>query len=115
MLYSRIAEVKFKKHHGFVRDTKEHYLGHIRPFLWRPQKVLNPPAFLVHRAGPRAGAPADAAEQLPARPFYTFGVSHSLFPTQKPGFKMLRRRARDGQWEVHGQRYKMQPDVIPRR
>ncbi|CAK9114871.1 unnamed protein product [Durusdinium trenchii] len=88
----RRFKVKFKKRHGVKKRQRVHYLGNVKPRIWRAHKVLQPPPLLVHQTD---GAIAD--HQLQARPYFYRGVSHWLFPSRRGGIHVMKRSA-SGQW-----------------
>jgi len=90
----RRDKYKFKQYHGKLRNLGGRYFREtLQPWIWRTQKVLEPPPMLVNE---KTGNIAD--KQLPARPYYFRGLSHTLFPTSqlRTGFPSMR-RSRSGQ------------------
>lgn len=102
--------VKFKKFHGLKRKARRNWVGNIKPMLWRPHKVHQPPPLLVYRDG---GDTAPQDRQLKARPYYFRGVTHWLFPSRRSGFHSLRLSSK-GQWVAQNQGIKYQETVRPR-
>eukprot|EP00922_Rhytidocystis_sp_ex-Travisia-forbesii_P017305 GHVS01025826.1.p1 GENE.GHVS01025826.1~~GHVS01025826.1.p1 ORF type:complete len:207 (-),score=23.91 GHVS01025826.1:100-660(-) len=90
--HRRVKKLSYKKHHGIIRNRRLNYEGNVRPFIWRNARCLEPPPLMVYK---ETGATADY--QLPARPFYQRGVSHSLFPVGRTGFPGMR-VTRDGRF-----------------
>ena len=90
----RRDKYKFKQYHGKLRNRGgKFFRDTLQPWIWRTQKILEPPPLMVKE---QTGDIASA--QLPARPYYFRGLSHTLFPTGnlKTGFPALR-RGRGGQ------------------
>eukprot|EP00931_Biecheleriopsis_adriatica_P105060 TRINITY_DN79656_c0_g1_i1.p1 TRINITY_DN79656_c0_g1~~TRINITY_DN79656_c0_g1_i1.p1 ORF type:complete len:460 (+),score=86.01 TRINITY_DN79656_c0_g1_i1:32-1411(+) len=104
------VRVKFKKRHGIKKRARHDYIGNIKPWLWRAQRVQRPPPLMVYQA---SGEVAPAEKQLRPRPYYFRGVSHWLFPSRRGGFHSMRRSAR-GQWVGLLQQYKIREAVRPR-
>lgn len=93
----RRHRVKFKKRHGVKKRQRVHYMGNIKPTLWRAHRVRQPPPLLVHQEDGRIAA---MEEQLKPLPYFFRGVSHWLFPSRsntKGGFHSLKRNA-GGHW-----------------
>jgi hypothetical protein len=91
----RRDKYKFKQFHGKLRNRGGRYFREtLQPWIWRTQKVLEPPPMLVNEKSGEI-----ASKQLPARPYYFRGLSHTLFGTAhlRTGFPSMR-RSRDGQW-----------------
>ncbi len=87
----RRDKYKFKQHHGRIGNRGGRYFrATLQPWIWRTQKLLEPPALLVKE---KTGEISD--KQLPARPYYFRGLSHTLFPTShlRTGFPSMRRSA----------------------
>jgi len=103
-------KITFKKRHGIKKRARHDYIGNIKPWLWRAQRVQQPPPMLVYA---QSGDPAPRERQLKARPYYFRGVSHWLFPSRRGGFHQMRRSAR-GQWVGLLQQYKIREAVRPR-
>jgi hypothetical protein len=89
----RRDKYKFKQYHGKLRNKGGRYFREtIQPWIWRTQKVLEPPPLLVNK---QSGEIAD--KQREARPYFFRGLSHTLFPVNlRTGFPSLR-RGRNGQ------------------
>eukprot|EP00386_Alphamonas_edax_P006361 GDKI01020608.1.p1 GENE.GDKI01020608.1~~GDKI01020608.1.p1 ORF type:complete len:503 (-),score=110.64 GDKI01020608.1:98-1606(-) len=83
----RRTATSFKHYHSIIRRRQQHWFRNIQPFMWRTQKVNEPPPLLVYK---QTGHAAPLDDQLPARPHYFRGVSHALFPKERPGFKTMR-------------------------
>eukprot|EP00442_Polarella_glacialis_P028651 CAMPEP_0115050362 /NCGR_PEP_ID=MMETSP0227-20121206/1735_1 /TAXON_ID=89957 /ORGANISM="Polarella glacialis, Strain CCMP 1383" /LENGTH=225 /DNA_ID=CAMNT_0002434195 /DNA_START=400 /DNA_END=1073 /DNA_ORIENTATION=- len=84
-------KVKFKKRHGVKKRERHNYIGNVKPWLWRAQRVQQPPPLMVYQ---QSGEVAPRELQLKARPYYFRGVSHWLFPSRRGGFHGMRRSAR---------------------
>lgn len=84
----RRDKYKFKQYHGKLRNKGGRYFREtIQPWIWRTQKVLEPPPLLVNK---QSGEIAD--KQREARPYFFRGLSHTLFPVNlRTGFPSLRR------------------------
>lgn len=102
--------VKFRRSHGVKRNAFRHYKGNMVPWLWRVQRVQQPPPLLVYKA---TNATAPAEVQLPARPHYFRGVTHILYPARRSGFQVLRRSAQ-GKWVGRNVQYNRGEDFRPR-
>jgi len=102
--------IKFKQRHGVKRRVRKHYLSNWIPWLWRAQKVAQPPPLLVHA---RSGDVAAQDRQLPARPYFFRGVSHWLFPSRRSGFNLLRRTS-SGHWKGVLRQFRLVDAVRPR-
>jgi len=102
--------VKFKKTHGIKKRARHDYIGNVKPWLWRAQRVQQPPPLMVYE---KSGDVAASELQPKARPYYFRGVSHWLFPSRRGGFHSMRRSAR-GQWVGVLQQYKIREAVRPR-
>mmetsp|Transcript_80950 Transcript_80950/g.142784 ORF Transcript_80950/g.142784 Transcript_80950/m.142784 type:complete len:423 (-) Transcript_80950:47-1315(-) len=102
--------VKFKKRHGIKKRARHDYMGNVKPWLWRAQRVQQPPPMMVYQ---NSGEIAARELQPKARPYYFRGVSHWLFPSRRGGFHSMRRSAR-GQWVGLLQQYKIREAVRPR-
>ena len=90
----RRDKYKFKQYHGKLRNLGGKYFRDtLQPWIWRTQKVLEPPPLMVNE---RSGEIAD--KQLPARPYFFRGLSHTLYDTSnlKTGFPTMR-RSKSGQ------------------
>lgn len=89
----RRDKYKFKQYHGKLRNLGGRYFREtLQPWIWRTQKVLEPPPLMVNA---KSGEIAD--KQLPARPYFFRGLSHTLFPVNlRSGFAAMR-RSRSGQ------------------
>ena len=89
----RRDKYKFKQYHGKLRNLRGRYFREtMQPWIWRTQKVLEPPPLLVKE---KTGEIAD--KQLSGRPYFFRGLSHTLFPTNlRTGFPTMR-RGRNGQ------------------
>ena len=84
----RRDKYKFKQFHGRLRNLGGRYFREtLQPWIWRTQKVLEPPALLVKE---KTGEISQ--KQLEARPYYFRGLSHTLFPVNlRTGFPAMRR------------------------
>ena len=90
----RRDKYKFKQHHGKLRNLGGKYFWDtLQPWIWRAQKVHEPPPLMVSE---KSGEIANS--QLPARPYYFRGLSHTLYDTSnlRTGFPTMR-RSRSGQ------------------
>ena len=87
----RRDKYKFKQYHGRLRNLGGRYFREtLQPWIWRTQKVLEPPPLLVN-----AKTGEISNKQLEARPYYFRGLSHTLFPVNlRTGFPAMRRTAR---------------------
>ena len=88
----RRDKYKFKQFHGKLRNRGGKYFRDtLQPWIWRTQKILEPPPMMVLE---KTGEIAD--KQLPVRPYYFRGLSHTLYSTGnlKTGFPALRRGAK---------------------
>lgn len=87
----RRDKYKFKQYHGRLRNLGGRYFREtLQPWIWRTQKVLEPPPLLVN-----AKTGEISSKQLEARPYYFRGLSHTLFPVNlRTGFPAMRRTAR---------------------
>merc|ERR1712032_579069 len=106
----RRRKVKFKQYHGIPVSKFSYYHGNMRPFLWRAQRVRQPPPLMVTKA---SGDVAPRELQPRAYPYYFRGVSHWLFPSLRSGFHQLRKTAK-GQWVGRLQNYRLREDIRPR-
>lgn len=88
----RKDKYKFKQYHGKLRNLGGRYFRNtLQSWIWRTQKILEPPPLLVN-----AQSGEIASKQLPARPYFFRGLSHTLFPTNlRTGFAAMR-RSRNG-------------------
>ena len=88
----RRDKYKFKQYHGKIRNLGGRYFREtLQPWIWRTQKVLEPPPLLVNEKSGEI-----SPNQLPARPYYFRGLTHTLFPVNlRTGFSAMR-RARNG-------------------
>ncbi len=85
----RKDKYKFKQFHGKLRNLGGKYFRDtLQLWIWRTQKVLEPPPLMVNE---KSGQIADT--QLPARPYFFRGLSHTLYDTShlRTGFPTLRR------------------------
>ena len=85
----RKDKYKFKQYHGKLRNLGGKYFRDtLQPWIWRTQKVLEPPPLMVNE---KTGGIAD--KQLPAKPYYFRGLSHTLYDTGhlRTGFPSMRR------------------------
>lgn len=89
----RRDKYKFKQYHGKLKNRGGKYFRDtLQPWIWRTQKVLEPPPLMFNEQTGEL-----ASKQLAARPYYFRGLSHTLFPTNmRTGFPSLR-RGRGGQ------------------
>lgn len=100
----RRDKYKFKQYHGRIGNRGGRYFREtLQPWIWRTQKLLEPPPLLVKE---QTGAISE--KQLPARPYFFRGLSHTLFPTGnlKTGFPSMRR---SGSGQLRG--VNRQPDT----
>jgi len=88
----RRDKYKFKQYHGKLRNLGGRYFRNtLQPWIWRTQKVLEPPPLLVNEKSGEI-----ASQQSAARPYYFRGLSHTLFPVNlRTGFSAMR-RSRNG-------------------
>ncbi|CAE8594010.1 unnamed protein product, partial [Polarella glacialis] len=42
-------KVKFKKRHGVKKRERHNYIGNVKPWLWRAQRVQQPPPLMVYQ------------------------------------------------------------------
>merc|ERR1712107_713700 len=96
--------------HGVSRNQRKDYLGNMLPTIWRAQKVQQPPPLMVYK---ETGEVAPPDQQLKARPFFTRGVSHWLFPTRRSGYHALRKTAK-GHWVGKLRGYRVHEEILPR-
>ena len=90
----RRDKFKFKQYHGKLRNLGGKYFRDtLQPWIWRTQKVLEPPPLMVKE---KSGEIAD--KQLAARPYFFRGLSHTLYDTSnmRTGFPSMR-RSKSGQ------------------
>ncbi|CAD7934765.1 unnamed protein product [Amoebophrya sp. A120] len=106
--FLRQHRVTFPLRHGIIRNRRHWYIRHMRPFLWRAQKVNVPPPLIVESG---TGHVASAKQQRPARPHYDHGISHDLFPTAKTGLHALRRSQTTGALIGKLEQYKLREDA----
>ncbi|CAJ1386383.1 unnamed protein product [Effrenium voratum] len=74
----RKFRVKFKQRHGVKKRELVNYEGNVVPFLWRAQKVRQPPPLLVHQSDGRL---PDPQRQLNPGPTTSTGSLTCCFPT----------------------------------
>ncbi|CAD7965902.1 unnamed protein product [Amoebophrya sp. A25] len=92
--FLRQNKVTFPLRHGIIRNKRQNYMHQIRPFLWRPQKVNQPPPLMVE-----SGSGDPTSNQPSPRPHYERGVAFNLFPNTKiSGFHAMRRSQTTGKW-----------------
>lgn len=108
--FLKMHPVKFKRKHGVVRNQRMHYMSNIKPWLWRAQRVSQPPPLMVFK---QTGDAAPREMQLRARPFYFRGITHWLFPHRRTGYHMLRKSAK-GEWVANLRNYRVREDANPR-
>eukprot|EP00929_Paragymnodinium_shiwhaense_P077256 TRINITY_DN39787_c0_g1_i1.p1 TRINITY_DN39787_c0_g1~~TRINITY_DN39787_c0_g1_i1.p1 ORF type:complete len:467 (-),score=108.11 TRINITY_DN39787_c0_g1_i1:184-1584(-) len=108
--FLRRRRYKFKRYHGVKRRWRRFYQSSMRPFMWRAQKVQQPPPLMVYKD---SGEVAPKDFQRPARPFYFRGVSHWLFPSRKSGYHNLRKNSK-GQWIASAKHFQWVSHVRPR-
>ena len=89
----RRDKYKFKQYHGRLGNRGGRYFREtLQPWIWRTQKLLEPPSLMVKQNSGEIGD-----KQLPARPYFFRGLSHTLFPVNlRTGFPGMR-RTRSGQ------------------
>uniref|UniRef100_A0A0G4HQH9 Macro domain-containing protein n=1 Tax=Chromera velia CCMP2878 TaxID=1169474 RepID=A0A0G4HQH9_9ALVE len=92
----RRSRYAFAHRHGIIRNRPQWYLRNVRPFLWRPARLLEPPPLLLRK---KTGEPVSPVGERARRPFYHKDVTHVLFPPPRvdsgfPSFRLNRR----GQW-----------------
>jgi hypothetical protein len=100
----RRDKYKFKQYHGRIGNRGGRYFREtLQPWIWRTQKLLEPPPLMINE---QTGHISE--KQLPARPYFFRGLSHTLFPTGnlKTGFPALRR---SGSGQLRG--VNRQPDT----